>query len=77
MATLTEIKTETEHYFKDESDQIQGEYKQWYDNGKLCVHCFYVVGKQVIDFMKEPEEYPTSDERKTYFALKYGWIKWL
>jgi hypothetical protein len=40
-------------------------------------HCYYVDDKIVIDFHEEPEEYPTSDESKTYFALKYGWTKWL
>jgi hypothetical protein len=75
--TLTEIKTKYAHYFEDESDQIQGEYKTWWSNGQLCEHCFFVDDKEVIDFLDEPEEYPTSDEAKTYFALKYGSGKWL
>jgi antitoxin component YwqK of YwqJK toxin-antitoxin module len=149
MATLTEHKSETEHYFIDENGQKQGEYKWWYENGQLRLHCFYVDGKrhgefkrwhengqlwmhcfyvdgkrqgeykawwtngqlyihcfyvdgklhgeyklwhsngkqwkhlyyvddkEVIDFRDEPEEYPTSDEAKTHFALKYGSAKWL
>jgi antitoxin component YwqK of YwqJK toxin-antitoxin module len=149
MATLTEHKSETELYFVDESGKKQGEYKEWYDNGQLATHCYYVDGKlhgeykewysngqtwvhcyyadgnrhgeskswysngqtwvhcyyvdgnrhgeckawwtngqlathcyyvdgkEVIDFRDEPDEYPTSDEVKTYFALKYGSGKWL
>jgi antitoxin component YwqK of YwqJK toxin-antitoxin module len=122
---LKEIKTETEHYFEDESGQIQGEYKLWYSsgqlrehcyyvdgklngeykwwhengqlwvhcfymdgnihgefklwhyNGQLGIHCFYQNGEVVVEFRDEPDEYPTSDEAKTYFALKYGSGKWL
>jgi antitoxin component YwqK of YwqJK toxin-antitoxin module len=101
MATLTEIKTDTEHYFEDEFGNKQGEYKAWYSDGQLWVHCFYVDDKvhgeyklwysdgqiwvhcyyvddsKVIDFRDEPDEYPTSEEAKTYFALKYGSGKWL
>jgi antitoxin component YwqK of YwqJK toxin-antitoxin module len=54
-----------------------GEYKTWYLNGQLRRHCFYVDDNKVIDFFKEPDEYPTSAEVKTYFALKYGSAKWL
>jgi antitoxin component YwqK of YwqJK toxin-antitoxin module len=149
MATLTEHKSETEHYFIDENGQKQGEYKEWHDNGQLYMHCFFVDdkrhgefkrwypngqlsrhcfyvddnlhgefkrwhyngqlsqhcfyvddnlhgeykawysngqlwehfffvdGKEVIDFLEEPEEYPVTAEAKTYFALKYGSGKWL
>jgi antitoxin component YwqK of YwqJK toxin-antitoxin module len=101
MATLTEIKTNTEHYFEDESGKKQGEFKWWHDNGQLathCVyvddkrhgeykwwnvngelflHCFYVDDKEVIDFFKDPDLCPVTDEVKTYFALKYGSGKWL
>jgi antitoxin component YwqK of YwqJK toxin-antitoxin module len=122
---LKEIKTKYQHYFEDENDQRQGEYKSWYLNGKLLQHCFYVDGNihgeykewhyngqlsthcfyvddkkqgefkswnlngqlwvhcyfvddnKVIDFFKEPEFYPSTDEDMTYFALKYGSAKWL
>jgi antitoxin component YwqK of YwqJK toxin-antitoxin module len=122
---LKEIKNELEHYFVDESGKEQGEFKWWYSDGQLQMHCFYVDGKRhgeykawhpngqlsrncffvdgklngeykwwnkngklrehcyfvddnkVIDFLKEPDEYPTSEEAKTYFALKYGSAKWL
>jgi antitoxin component YwqK of YwqJK toxin-antitoxin module len=149
MATLTEIKTETEHYFEDESGKKQGEYKTWYSNGQLdihCyyvdgilhgeykwwyengqpwVHCFYVDGKRhgefkawhsngqqwehcyyvdgkkqgeykawypsgqiwehcfyqngevVVNFTKNPDLCPVTNEAKTHFALKYGSAKWL
>jgi antitoxin component YwqK of YwqJK toxin-antitoxin module len=58
-------------------DKQHGEYKAWYSDGQPWMHCFYVDNKVVIDFFKEPELYPTSDECKTYFALKYGCGKWL
>jgi antitoxin component YwqK of YwqJK toxin-antitoxin module len=125
MATLTEFKSDAEHYFIDENGQKQGEYKSWYsngqlrehgffvdgklhgefkwwhenghlythcfyvdgkrhgeykwwhDNGQLCVHCYYADGNMVIDFLKEPDLCPVTDEVKTYFALKCGWTKWL
>jgi antitoxin component YwqK of YwqJK toxin-antitoxin module len=54
-----------------------GEFKSWYSDGQLDIHCFYVDKKVVIDFVTDPDEYPTSAEAKTYFALKYGWSKWL
>jgi antitoxin component YwqK of YwqJK toxin-antitoxin module len=65
-----------EHYFCVDGKR-HGEYKLWHDNGQLWRHCYYVDGKVVIDFLKEPDEYPTSAEAKTYFALKYGSAKWL
>jgi antitoxin component YwqK of YwqJK toxin-antitoxin module len=58
-------------------DNRHGEFKRWYSDGQLSKHCFYVDGNKVIDFLDDPEEYPTSDEDKTYFVLKYGWTKWL
>jgi antitoxin component YwqK of YwqJK toxin-antitoxin module len=57
--------------------KLHGEYKAWYSDGKLWEHYYFVDVKIVIDFRDEPEEYPTSDEDKTYFALKYGCGKWL
>jgi antitoxin component YwqK of YwqJK toxin-antitoxin module len=54
-----------------------GEFKSWYSNGQLYSHCFYQNGKMVVDFIKNPALYPSTDEAKTYFALKYGWTKWL
>jgi antitoxin component YwqK of YwqJK toxin-antitoxin module len=54
-----------------------GEYKSWYSDGKVWVHCYYQNGEVVVNFTKNPELYPPTDEAKTYFALKYGWTKWL
>jgi antitoxin component YwqK of YwqJK toxin-antitoxin module len=54
-----------------------GEFKSWYENGQPCVHCFYQNGEVVVDFFTEPDLCPVTDEVKTYFALKYGWSKWL
>ena len=38
---LTEIKTDTLHYFVDENNLKQGEYKIYYNNGQLYIHAFY------------------------------------
>ncbi len=38
---LTEIKTNTLHYFVDEHNLRQGEYKHYYHNGQLSVHAFF------------------------------------
>jgi antitoxin component YwqK of YwqJK toxin-antitoxin module len=54
-----------------------GECKAWYSNGQLWMHCFYQNCEVVVDFFKDPALYPSTDEDKTYFALKYGWTKWL
>jgi antitoxin component YwqK of YwqJK toxin-antitoxin module len=54
-----------------------GEYKAWYSDGQQLEHCFYVDDKVVIDFLKDPDLCPVTDEAKTYFALKYGSGKWL
>ena len=32
---LTEVKTESEHFFEDKDGNIHGEYKFWYANGQL------------------------------------------
>jgi antitoxin component YwqK of YwqJK toxin-antitoxin module len=64
------------HYYYEDGNR-HGEFKWWYPNGKLWEHCLYVDDTEVIDFHKEPDEYPTSDEVKSYFALKYGSAKWL
>jgi len=38
---LKEIKTDTEHYFIDVLGRKQGEYKRYYENNQLELHCFY------------------------------------
>jgi antitoxin component YwqK of YwqJK toxin-antitoxin module len=43
---LTEVKTKTLHYFKDEDGKMQGECKWWYSNGPPQKHCFYKDGKK-------------------------------
>jgi antitoxin component YwqK of YwqJK toxin-antitoxin module len=57
--------------------KLHGEFKLWHENGQLWVHCFYQNGEVVVDFTKNQDLYPVTDEVKTYFALKYGWSKWL
>jgi antitoxin component YwqK of YwqJK toxin-antitoxin module len=57
--------------------KLNGEYKTWHDHGQPWVHCFYQNGEVVIDFFKDPDLCPVTDEVKTYFALKYGSGKWL
>jgi hypothetical protein len=39
---LTEYKNDTSHYFRDAKGRLQGEYKEWHENGQLRVHCFCV-----------------------------------
>ena len=39
---LTEIKTDTLHYFVDEHNLRQGEYKYYHDNGQLYIHTFCI-----------------------------------
>jgi antitoxin component YwqK of YwqJK toxin-antitoxin module len=43
--TLTEIKTDREHYWVDSLDRRQGESKHWDSNGQLWKHCHYVNGE--------------------------------
>ncbi len=43
---LTEIKTDTRHYFIDEQNRKQGEYKSYYDDGQLWGHAFYLNDKR-------------------------------
>jgi antitoxin component YwqK of YwqJK toxin-antitoxin module len=42
---LTETKTDMFHYFKDAQARRQGECKNWYTNGQMTRHCFYVDGE--------------------------------
>ncbi len=37
---LKEIKTKTQHYFVDEQNRIQGEYRDYHENGQLWEHSF-------------------------------------
>ena len=60
-----------EHCFYDHGLR-HGEYKRWYENGQLLRHCFYDQGKIIVDFTKNPELYPETEEDKLIFALKYG-----
>lgn len=39
---LTEIKNRNYHYFDDGQGRKQGEYKEWWSNGRLGTHCFYI-----------------------------------
>jgi hypothetical protein len=39
---ILEIKRDRYHYFVDDKDRFQGEYKEWYANGQLRFHCFCV-----------------------------------
>lgn len=42
---LKEIKNKATHHFRDENDIAQGEYKTWFDNGDIRMHCFFIDGK--------------------------------
>jgi hypothetical protein len=42
---LKETKTDSVHYFVDEEDRYQGEYKSWWSNNKLRDHLLYVDDK--------------------------------
>lgn len=39
---LTEVKNKIYHYYTDEQNRCQGEFKKWKSNGRLPRHCFYV-----------------------------------
>lgn len=43
---LIEIKNQNRHFFKDEQDQKQGEYKSWWSHDYRSVHCFYLNDKK-------------------------------
>ena len=43
---LTEIKTKSLHYFVDEHNLRQGEFKTYHNNGQLYEHTFYLNGKR-------------------------------
>ena len=43
---LKEIKNKREHYFVDENDKTQGDYKAFHTNDQLCVHTFYLNDKR-------------------------------
>ncbi len=58
---LKEIKTATEHYFIDENEHIQGEYKDFHENGQLWGHVFYQNGKR-------------HGEYKEYFKNGQLWV---
>ena len=43
---IKEIKTKNQHYFVDEHNIIQGEYKSFQHNGKLMEHYFFINDKR-------------------------------
>ena len=53
-------------------DRWHGECKRWHSDGKLALHSFDIEGKEVVDFLENPELYPTTPEAKVFFALMYG-----
>ena len=59
------------HYFRTEHEYV-GEYKEWEEDGTLFIHCFFSNGKEVVDFLENPEEFPSSDQDRLLFKLKYG-----
>ena len=61
---MQEIKTDRQHYFLDDQNCKQGEYKRWYDNGQICVHTYYYDGK---DLEINPDD--LSDKDKLYIAM--------
>jgi hypothetical protein len=42
---LAEYKEARRHFFLDNQGRMQGEYKDWYENGSLFEHALYVDGK--------------------------------
>jgi len=42
---LKYIKTKTHDYYEDAQGRWQGEFKLYYDNGRLWEHCWYKDGK--------------------------------
>ena len=38
---MKHIKNKTKDYYKDDNGLKQGEYKSYYNNGKLDIHCYY------------------------------------
>ncbi len=43
---LKEIKSDTIHFFVDENNLIQGEYKRYHENGQLYIHTFFQNGNR-------------------------------
>jgi len=43
---LKEIKTNDAHYFRDDDFNLQGEYKEYFSDGQLWVHCYFKDGKR-------------------------------
>jgi antitoxin component YwqK of YwqJK toxin-antitoxin module len=43
---LTEITTRIHHYFVDDANRKQGAYKEFYSNGMLYMHVFYLNGRR-------------------------------
>ena len=42
---MKHIKNKDYDYYKDDNGLKQGEYKRYYDNGKLYIHCYYKDNK--------------------------------
>ena len=42
---MKEIKTNTHHYYENDKGQLHGEYKEYYDNGKIKIHHNYHNGQ--------------------------------
>jgi antitoxin component YwqK of YwqJK toxin-antitoxin module len=65
---LTEIKTNALHYFVDENNLKQGEYKDYYNNGQLCEHSFYQYGNRHGEY----KEYHANCRLNVHTSLQNG-----
>lgn len=54
------------------NNNLHGEFKVWDLDEMLQEHSLYVDGKKEVDFIKNPDAYPKTDEDKTAFILRYG-----
>lgn len=47
---LREFNLKNVHYFVDDRNRYQGEFKRWWDNGQIMQHLFYIDGKKHGEF---------------------------
>ncbi len=65
---LKEIKTDIYHYFVDENNLTQGEYKYYSKNGQLHIHAFY----QNDNLHGEYKKYYDNDQLWVHTSYQYG-----
>jgi len=79
MSKLTHIKTKQQDYYIDEQHRLQGEYKEYWLDGKLYEHSFHKDGKlhgEFKDYYSDGKLYKHSFHKNGNKISKKEYNEW-